>query len=287
MTFTATVSTIEPALPAPPPAPATGSVEFFDGTSPIGSAPLNGNGQASFTDSNLSVGTHTITAQYGGDTNYSPSTSGPLSQVVNAPSIVAPTVLNVQRFGFHEQPTSIVLTFSTALDAATAQNLANFTIVVLGGTGKGGSAIGHVIHLGSATYNAGLQTVTLLPTHKMDLHNVYRLTIHGSSPGGVAGSTGLLLDGKNNGMPGSDYVAQITDKSLAGPAGAALNLARHASAPHPKPAIERPRASAVDVLAAHGNLTAGKAVSHPLERSTAALSLILALPDPNSSKKKS
>ncbi len=59
-TFMATVS----------PANATGSVVVFDGTTPISSAiPLN-NGTAIFTTSTLAIGTHMISAQYGGDANF-------------------------------------------------------------------------------------------------------------------------------------------------------------------------------------------------------------------------
>jgi hypothetical protein len=38
---------------------------------------------ATLSTSNLSVGPHSITARYGGDTNYNGSTSGVLSQTVN------------------------------------------------------------------------------------------------------------------------------------------------------------------------------------------------------------
>jgi hypothetical protein len=52
------------------PANATGSVVFFDGTTPIsGAIPLN-NGTAVFTTSTLAIGTHMISAQYGGDANF-------------------------------------------------------------------------------------------------------------------------------------------------------------------------------------------------------------------------
>jgi uncharacterized protein YjdB len=52
------------------PANATGSVVFFDGTTPIsGAIPLN-NGTAVFTTSTLAIGTHMISARYGGDANF-------------------------------------------------------------------------------------------------------------------------------------------------------------------------------------------------------------------------
>jgi hypothetical protein len=57
------------------PANATGSIVFFDGTTPIsGGIPLN-NGTAVFTTSTLAIGTHMISAQYGGDANFNGSLS--------------------------------------------------------------------------------------------------------------------------------------------------------------------------------------------------------------------
>ena len=47
----------------------TGSITFTDGASPIGSAPLNGNGVASFQVPSLAVGKHNITAVFAGDAN--------------------------------------------------------------------------------------------------------------------------------------------------------------------------------------------------------------------------
>jgi hypothetical protein len=61
VTFTATVSTAGLGTPS-------GNVQFFDGANPIGAATaLNASGQAQLTTSALSVGNHTITAQYAGD----------------------------------------------------------------------------------------------------------------------------------------------------------------------------------------------------------------------------
>jgi hypothetical protein len=47
----------------------TGSITFTDGTTPIGSAPLNGNGVASLQVPPLAVGKHNITAVFAGDAN--------------------------------------------------------------------------------------------------------------------------------------------------------------------------------------------------------------------------
>jgi hypothetical protein len=197
------------------------------------------------------VGSHTITADYAGNGSFTPSVSNAVIQVVNPPTDVAPTVVLLQRFGFHNQPTSLVLTFSTALEAAQAQNVSNYRIVALGG-----HQAGHVIKVRSAVYNPATLTVTLFLAQQLDLHKQYQLTVNGTAPNGLAGATGLLLDGQGNGVPGSSYGKTITGKLLAGPA-LAPPLSRD------RPALATlsqrtggPRASGVDALAATGELAA-------------------------------
>ena len=80
-TFTATVSAVAPGVGTP-----TGTVTFLDAGSPLGTGTLSG-GIATFTTSALAVGSHTITASYGGDGNFNGNT-GSLSgnpQVVGKP----------------------------------------------------------------------------------------------------------------------------------------------------------------------------------------------------------
>ena len=45
-----------------------------------------------------------------------------------------PTVVSLARYGFHMQPTSLVLTFSSALDPTPAQNVSNYQIMASDGT---------------------------------------------------------------------------------------------------------------------------------------------------------
>lgn len=77
VTFTAMVSSSTTGTP-------TGTVTFFsDGTS-LGSASLS-NGQARLSTSTLTAGSHTITATYGGDSNFLGSTTNPgITETVNA-----------------------------------------------------------------------------------------------------------------------------------------------------------------------------------------------------------
>ncbi len=82
VTFTATA-----------PAGATGTVVFLDGAIVLGSGVL-ANGQASFSINSLTAGSHTITADYGGDSGYNAANSSPLTQTVGKgnPVLPAPAV---------------------------------------------------------------------------------------------------------------------------------------------------------------------------------------------------
>jgi hypothetical protein len=70
-----------------------GTVTFRDGSSVLGTAALNSSGIALFQTSSLTVGTHSITAAYGGQGNFESSTSQPLLQTVNVEGLVKPTVV--------------------------------------------------------------------------------------------------------------------------------------------------------------------------------------------------
>ena len=77
VTFTATVS---------PASGATGSVSFKDGSTVLGSGSLDASGVATFATASLGVGTHSITAVYGGDSGHTGSTSSALTETVNKAS---------------------------------------------------------------------------------------------------------------------------------------------------------------------------------------------------------
>ena len=76
VTFTATV---KPSSTAP----ATGSVTFKNGSTTLGTVALSG-GKAEYTTSVLTPGSHAITADYTGNTDYAASTSSALSETVQA-----------------------------------------------------------------------------------------------------------------------------------------------------------------------------------------------------------
>ena len=64
----------------------TGTITFMDGTSSLGTVPLDATATAQVATSILSAGTHSITATYSGDSTFSGSISAALTQIVSAPA---------------------------------------------------------------------------------------------------------------------------------------------------------------------------------------------------------
>ena len=62
----------------------TGDVTFSDNGTQSASVQLDASGSASFTTSSLTAGTHSITWSYSGDSDFAPSTSDTLTQIVGA-----------------------------------------------------------------------------------------------------------------------------------------------------------------------------------------------------------
>jgi hypothetical protein len=108
VTFSAAVSPAAPATGTP-----SGAVTFLDGAAPLATVPLVG-GQASFATATLAPGPHSITAAYGGDANFLPSSSsavvesvtyiftGFLSPLAAAGTLSSPTFSGSANYGSAE-----------------------------------------------------------------------------------------------------------------------------------------------------------------------------------------
>jgi hypothetical protein len=141
LTFTATVKATSPGSGTP-----TGTVTFSDGTSVLGTGTLNSSGTATFTTSGLAVGSHSITDVYGGDTNYTTSTSRTMAQTV-----------------YKDTTTSTISASQTSVSPGTP---VTFTAAV------GANAPGSGIPTGTVTFYDGstvLGTVTLDDTGQATL----------------------------------------------------------------------------------------------------------------------
>lgn len=122
VTFTATLSPIQPGLPVP-----TGNVDFFDGWTLLGSAPLTGGNisRCALTVSGLSGGSHTVTAVYEGDSTWAQSTSPPVTVVVDR----VPTALQAAPVPFASLATGPSLSATlTSGGAGVAGRTVSFTV---------------------------------------------------------------------------------------------------------------------------------------------------------------
>jgi hypothetical protein len=130
-----------------------------------------------------------------------------------------PRVVSLQRFGVHDQPTRLVLTFSEPMDAVRADNHANYRLVWARPAQRHGAKHENAIPIRYARYNAAAQTVTIRPIRRLPLRRTFMLTVVGTPPGGLTNTSGTFLDGAGTGQPGSDFTEIVNRKSLAGEVG--------------------------------------------------------------------
>lgn len=136
----------------------TGTVSFFDGSTKIGTSNLNGSGVAIFTTSSLSVGTHSITATYNGDTHFASSTSSTVSQVVQGPIVQ----LSATSFNFGDQTVgtgSTGQTLTLTNTGSAALSISSFQI-----TGANPGSFGKSTSCGTSL-SAGSSCKTTLTFH--------------------------------------------------------------------------------------------------------------------------
>ena len=164
-------------------------------------------------------GTPTVLGQY----NFQVTATGAayqtsVSYALNVQSVAAPIVTKLVRYGYHAQPTTLVASFSQALNVSAAANVGNYLLTSAGADGRFGTRDDKNIPLASATYNAGANTVTLgLVQKNIPLRQLYRLAITGTPTAGLQNTGGVFLGGQGIGAPGTNYVQIFNGKILAGP----------------------------------------------------------------------
>jgi hypothetical protein len=133
--------------------PTGGSVTFFDGTTTLGTGTLNGQGLASLSTSALTLGSHTITAVYNGDTNDVSSTSSPLTQVVNKPATTTTLHVLPTNTSFYGQ--SISFTATVTANAPATGTPTGTVVFSDGGTTLASQPLSN----GSSTFNISTLSV--------------------------------------------------------------------------------------------------------------------------------
>jgi len=154
VTFTATIGVVAPGAGVP-----TGSVTFKDGSTTLGTGALNSTGQATFATTTLAVGSHTITAVYGGDPDFSGSTSAALAQTVSKDGSTA-AITSSASPSFLNQSVSFTVTVSAAVPGSgTPTGTVQFSI--------DGSKFGSAVALAG-----GSATSTSISTLKLGNHTI-------------------------------------------------------------------------------------------------------------------
>jgi autotransporter-associated beta strand protein len=171
VTFTATVTSASSGAPS-------GTVIFFDGATSLGTGSVNGSGQATLSISSLSLGGHSITAVYGGDSNFTGSTSSTLTQTVT-PGPPAKVVYSVQpsnaTAGVADSP-SIVVDVEDQYGNIVTSDSSNVTLSIASGPGSLSGTVTVAAGSGVATFTNVI----------LDTAGTYTLT---ASDGGLAPAT--------------------------------------------------------------------------------------------------
>jgi hypothetical protein len=174
VTFTATVQPPSGNATVP-----TGSANFLDGSTTLGSGTLNGSGAATYQTSSLAAGSHSITAVYAGDTNFNGSTSSLLAQVVNA--VVLPATTTTVASSLNPSNPGQSVTFTAAVSGPTG----NATVPTGTVTFKDGSTT-----LSSGSISAGAQATYATSSLSAGSHSI--TAVYGGDAN-FAGSTSAAL----------------------------------------------------------------------------------------------
>src|SRR5947209_4766880 len=191
VTFTATVTSSATGTP-------TGTVTFQDGASALGTGTLSG-GTATFTTSALTAGTHSITAIYGGDANFTGSTSPILTQTINQTASSSAVVTSSNN-------PSIIGTAVTFTASVTSPVTGTLTGTV---TFQDGASA-----LGTGTLSGGTATFT---TSGLTAGTHSITAIYGGDAN-FAGSTSPVLTQTVNKAASSTSVASSNNSSISGTA---------------------------------------------------------------------
>ena len=170
----------------------TGTVTFLDantsldGNTVLGTVTLSGGVAAPLTVGPLLAGSHSITAQYSGDSVFSASTSNAVSQQVNYP---VPTLTSLS---------------TTSVTAGSA----GFTLTVTGTYFVPGAVVNFNSSARSTQYNASTQLKATILTSDLATGGTFSVTVTNPAPGG--GTSGSKTFTVNNPVPTVGSISPTT-----------------------------------------------------------------------------
>ena len=122
------------------------------------------------------------------------------------PVTVGPTVTDIKLIGPVGSVSSLEVDTTGNLAPSTATDVHNYKLVALGGAGKAGIPAGQMVPVRLAAYNASTGAVLLTPSIPLPGNEFFRVTVVGSTPGGVSDRAGNPLNSVAGTTPGSDFV---------------------------------------------------------------------------------
>jgi glucose/arabinose dehydrogenase len=125
-----------------------------------------------------------------------------------AAGIVPPVIVSaVQTVVSHGSISSLILTFSAALNPATAQKSAGYWVVLAGRDHRFGTRDDQTVRIRKAVYQPGRNTVTLTPGARLSAKTSIELVVSGStSKPHPTDVWGRPIDGNKDGAPGGNFV---------------------------------------------------------------------------------
>jgi hypothetical protein len=187
LTFTSTVSPVAPGAGTP-----TGAVKFKDGTTTLATVAVAADGTATFTTSALVIGSHSITAAYGGDSNFTASTSAVSTQTVIPDASTTTLASSASSAVFGE---TVTLT-ATVAAASPGSGLPTGKVTFLDGT----------VTLGTATLANGVAT---LKTSALTIGSHSLTAVYGGDSHFASGTSVVLTQTINRGAS----VAKVTSSA--------------------------------------------------------------------------
>ena len=176
VTFSATVEAVSPGGGTP-----TGTVQFMNGTNPLGAAVTLSSGTASLASSALALGPNSITAVYSGDTNFLGDTSTATTVTV-AQATTTTTVTSTPSSPVFGQPVTITATIAVVTPGAGTPS---GTVQFMNGSTS----------LGTGTITNGVASITTssLPVGTNTISTVYS----GDTDFAGSNSTGTVTVGQS------------------------------------------------------------------------------------------
>lgn len=192
LTLTATVT---PASGTTVPA---GTITFKSGAATLGTGTLDNTGKATLTGVQFTTAaTYSLTAVYGGDPNFTGSTSATLSEVVNPPQVATTTVLGSSK---NPATTSDTLTLTATVTPASGTAVPTGTITFKNGGATLGT--GTLDNTGKATLS-GVQFTTAA---------MYSLSAVYGGDSSFTGSTSAVVSESITGTP--DFTITVNPNTL-------------------------------------------------------------------------